>query len=217
MTIALPCTHFRPGLDHLPLGAVDHDRHAGDVGLGGDQVEEGGHGLDAVEQALVHVDVEDLRPGLDLVARDRQRGGVVAVADQLAEARRAGDVGPLADVDEQGSALTPSSNGFAGPDERCSAPVWPGRESAARRLTPATRLGDVADVLGRGAAAAAEDVDQAAPRPLLQMAGGLVRAPRRTRRRRWAGRRWDRRRPGCRRCGPVRRRAGASGRRPARS
>ena len=29
---------LQPRLDHLPLGGVDHDRHAGDVGLGGDQL-----------------------------------------------------------------------------------------------------------------------------------------------------------------------------------
>ena len=68
------------GLDHLPLGAVDHQRHPGDIGLGGDQIEEGPHGVDAVEQPLVHIDVEHLRPGLDLVARHRERGGIVAVA-----------------------------------------------------------------------------------------------------------------------------------------
>ena len=67
LTIGLPCTHFRPAsiTDHLEL--VDHDRHAGDVGLGGDQVEERRHRLLAVEQALVHVDVDDLRAVLDLL------------------------------------------------------------------------------------------------------------------------------------------------------
>ena len=76
---------FQPGLDHAPLGAVDHDRHAGDVGLGGDQLEEGGHRQLGVEQALVHVDVDDLRAVLDLLARDLDGGGVVAGEDQLLE------------------------------------------------------------------------------------------------------------------------------------
>ena len=105
LTIGLPCTHFRPASITAPLGLVDHDRHAGDVGLGGDQVEEGGHGLLGVEQALVHVDVDDLRAVLHLAARDGQRRRVVARLDQLAEFGRAGDVGPLADVDEGGCAL----------------------------------------------------------------------------------------------------------------
>ena len=92
---------LEPGLDHRELRAVDHQRHAGDVGLGGEQVEELDHHLLGVDQALVHVDVDDLRAVLHLVAGDLERGGVVAGGDQLAEAGRAGDVGPLADVDER--------------------------------------------------------------------------------------------------------------------
>ncbi len=38
-------------LDHRPLGRVDHERHAGDVGLGGDQVEERHHRLLGVRAA----------------------------------------------------------------------------------------------------------------------------------------------------------------------
>ena len=92
---------LEPGLDHAPLRAVDHHRHARDVGLGGDQAEEGGHRLLRVEHRLVHVDVDDLRAVLDLLARHRQRAGVVAGEDQAGEGLRAGDVGALADVDEQ--------------------------------------------------------------------------------------------------------------------
>ena len=36
---------FQARLDHLPFGAVDHDRHAGNIRLGGDEIEEGDHGL----------------------------------------------------------------------------------------------------------------------------------------------------------------------------
>ena len=104
---------LQAGLDHAPLGAVDHDRHAGDVGLGRDQLQEGLHRQLRVEQALVHVDVDDLRAGLDLLARDLDGGGVVAVQDQLLEARRPGDVGPLADVDEGGGTLGHGSCSFA--------------------------------------------------------------------------------------------------------
>ena len=51
------------GLDDAPLGAVDHDRHARDVRLGRDHVEERRHRLLAVEQPFVHVDVDDQRAG----------------------------------------------------------------------------------------------------------------------------------------------------------
>src|SRR5690606_7930821 len=49
---------------------------------------------------FVHVDVDDLRAVLDLLARDVEGRLIVAADDQLLELGRAGDVGPLADVDE---------------------------------------------------------------------------------------------------------------------
>ena len=79
---------------------VDHDRHAGDVRLGGDQVEKLDHRLLRIDQALVHVDVDDLGAVGDLIARHVERRGIVARRDQLAELGRAGDVGALADIDE---------------------------------------------------------------------------------------------------------------------
>ena len=85
LTIGLPCTHFSPASMTAHFERVDHHRHAGDVGLGGDEVEELDHRLLGVDQALVHVDVDDLRAVGDLVARDVERGGVVAGGDQLAE------------------------------------------------------------------------------------------------------------------------------------
>ena len=93
---------LEPGLDHAPLRAVDHHRHARDVGLGGEALQIGRHGEFAVEQSLVHVDVDDLRAGLDLLQGHGNRGVIVAGEDQFLELGRAGDVGPLADVDEAG-------------------------------------------------------------------------------------------------------------------
>ena len=63
---------FQAGLDHGEFRGIDHHRHAGDVGLGGDEVEEGHHRGFGIEQALVHVDVDDLGAVLDLVARHLQ-------------------------------------------------------------------------------------------------------------------------------------------------
>ncbi len=97
---ALALDALQPGLDHRPLRAVDHDRHARDVRLARDEVEELRHRRLAVEHALVHVDVDDLRAALDLLLGHGQRLLVVAREDQLGKLRRAGDVGALADVDE---------------------------------------------------------------------------------------------------------------------
>ena len=87
-------------LDHLELRGVDHDRDLRDVGLRCDQVEERGHRLDTVDQAVVHVDVDDLRAVLHLLERDLERFAVLVVLDQATELGRARDVGAFADVDE---------------------------------------------------------------------------------------------------------------------
>ena len=71
LTIGLPWTHLRPASMTSHLRGVDHQRHPGDVGLAGDQLDEAVHRRDAVDHPLVHVDVDDLRAGLDLLARRR--------------------------------------------------------------------------------------------------------------------------------------------------
>ena len=144
---------LQAGLDDLPLGGVDHHRHPADVGLARDQLEEPVHRGDAVDHALVHVDVDDLRAVVDLLGGHRQRGVVVAVLDQLAEPGRAGDVGALADVDEQAVGVD---------RERLEAgePHRGGRLGRHPRLGALDRGRDRRDVLRGGAAAAAEQVDQ---------------------------------------------------------
>ena len=69
-TTPLPWRHLSPASITLQFERVDHDRDAGDVGLGGEQVQERRHGLVRVEQPLVHVHVEDLGAALDLLAGD---------------------------------------------------------------------------------------------------------------------------------------------------
>ena len=53
-----------------------------------------------VEQAFIHVDIDDLRAIFDLVARNFDSGFIVAGQDQLLELCRTGNVGALADIDE---------------------------------------------------------------------------------------------------------------------
>ena len=85
LTIALPCTALRPAsrTDHLLL--VDHHRHGGDVGLAGDEAEELRHHRFAVEQGLVHVDVDDVGAAVDLLAGDFDGFFVLLVLDELGE------------------------------------------------------------------------------------------------------------------------------------
>ena len=105
LTIDLPWTHFSPAsiTSHLELSIITGLQAM--FGLGGDRVEEGHHGLLRIQQAFVHIDVDHLVAGLHLLAGDRSwfLGEVVALHDQLLELSGASDVGPLTDVDEDGS------------------------------------------------------------------------------------------------------------------
>ena len=160
---------FQPGFDHRKFRGIDHQRHAGDVGLGGDEIKEGRHRLLGIEQTFVHVDVEDLRAVLHLIARDRQRRGVVAGGDELTETRRAGDVGAFADIHERNC-------------RRQREGLEPGETQPRRHRRNLPRLlagdggGDGADVVGRRAATTADDVDDAGGGELAicpAMAAGL--------------------------------------------
>ena len=146
---------LQPRLDHRPLGGVDHDRHARDVGLRGDEVQEAHHRGFRIEHALVHVDVDDLRAARHLLARDVERGGVVAGLDELAELRGAGDVGALADVHEQRVLADVERLETREPALRRRS------RALARRVLGSHGLADQPDVLRRRAAAAADDVEQA--------------------------------------------------------
>ena len=88
--------------DNRPFGRVDHDRHAGDVRLGGNQIEEAHHRRLTVEHAFIHVDIDDLRAALDLLQRNGKRLVKTTIDDQLFEFRRARHVGAFTDIDEAG-------------------------------------------------------------------------------------------------------------------
>ena len=53
-----------------------------------------------VEQAFIHVDVNNLRAVLNLLPRDFNRLGIVIGHDQFLKRGRASDVGAFADIDE---------------------------------------------------------------------------------------------------------------------
>ena len=97
----LPCTHCRPAsiTSHFELSIMIGTRAIS--GSPAIRLQEADHRRLRVEHRLVHVDVDDLRAVLDLLARDAERFLELAVQDQPRERLRAGDVGALADVDEQ--------------------------------------------------------------------------------------------------------------------
>ena len=150
----LPLHALQPCLQHGPPRAVDHDRHAGDVRLAGEQREELRHHRDSVEHPLVDVDVDDVGAVLDLLPGDAHGLLVAVLLDEPGERPRAGDVGPFADDGE--AAFRPDLQhlepGITGPRR--------GGRGHPRRM-PRDRLGDRLDVPRRRSAAAADDVEPA--------------------------------------------------------
>ena len=144
---------LQAGFDDAELRGIDHHGHAGDVGLGRHEVEELDHGGFGIEQSLVHVDVDDLGAVQHLVTRHVERRREIAVLDQLAEFGRARDVGALAHVDEADVARKRKRLETRQAQLRLDA-----RHLSRREAVHAAR--DGADVVGRGAAAAAHDVDE---------------------------------------------------------
>ena len=130
-------------------------------GLGRDEVEERRHRLLAVEQVGVHVHVEEVRAAAHLLERDVERLLVVAGLDEAAEPCRAGDVRALADHDEVRVGVD-RERLEAGEDRERTAFRHPSRRHALHGG------GDLADVLRRRAAAAADDVHEPVARELAE-------------------------------------------------
>ena len=159
---ALALETFQAGLDDLPFRRVHHHRHLADVRFGRDEVEEARHRGDAVNHPFVHANVNDLRAVLDLLARDGERGFVIAGLDELREFGRTGDVRALADVQKVGIRTHRQRVESAQPQ------IGFNRRRLARRNS-ADRSGNCLDVRRRGAAATADDVQPAVLRPLAQL------------------------------------------------
>ena len=174
----LPLEVLQPPLEDFPPRRIHHHRYFRDVRLGGDQSEEALHRGNRVEHSFVHVHVDDLGAIVHLMARDVERGLVVPGLDQSREPRRAGDVGALADVHEQG--VRPDVEGLetGEPANR--------RDLGERaRRHAGHRCGERPNVAGRRAAAAADDVHEPRSGELAHQrrhfGGGLVVAAERVR------------------------------------
>ena len=103
LTIGLPWIFLSPvsKTSHFELSIMIGTR--ADIRFGCDQIAET-FSMAALESSMpfVHIDVDDLRAAFHLLPRHRQRRFIIAGQDQFGERRRAGHVGPLADVDEIG-------------------------------------------------------------------------------------------------------------------
>ncbi len=78
---ALALQALQTGLDDLPFRRVHHKRHLGDFRLTPEQLQEACHRRDAINHALVHTDVEDVRPVLDLLPGYAYRFFIFAFLD----------------------------------------------------------------------------------------------------------------------------------------
>ncbi len=152
----LPLHAPETGLDHRPLRAVDHHRHARDLGLGRDQVQEPRHRGLRIQHPLVHVHVEQVGAAAHLLQRHVDGARVVVGLDQPPEPCRAGHVRPLPHHHE--ARLRPDRERLqARPPRRLSRVTEP---RAWRKAFDCG--GDRRDVLGRRSAATADRVDQPA-------------------------------------------------------
>ncbi len=73
---------LQPFFDNFPFRGVDHNRHAGDIRLAGNQVEEAHHRRFSVEHPLIHIDIDNLRAAFHLLAGDVQRFAVLLFFNQ---------------------------------------------------------------------------------------------------------------------------------------
>jgi hypothetical protein len=113
----LPWMHLRPAsiTSHFELSSISGT--LADVRLAEPmRLQEAHHGRLRIEHRLVHVDVDDLRAVLHLLPRHGQRIVVAAFEDHAGEGFGAGDVGALANVDEQ--AVVGDVEGLRGPTRR---------------------------------------------------------------------------------------------------
>ena len=97
---ALALHAFQSGCNHVPFGRIYHDGHAGNLRLGGQQVQERHHLLPGIEKPVVHVDVDDQGTILHLLAGDFQSLFVVFLFDQPQEFTRTGHIATFAHIDE---------------------------------------------------------------------------------------------------------------------
>ena len=84
--------------DDLPVGRVDHHGHSGNLRLGGNHIEEGGHLLTGIEQAVVHIDIDHECPVFHLLTGDGQSLVVVLFLNQPQELPRTSHVTTLSDI-----------------------------------------------------------------------------------------------------------------------
>ena len=159
---ALALAALQASLDDVELGRVNHERNLGGVRLGNEQVHKARHGSFAVDQAVVHVDVNDVRTVLDLLERDGESLLKVTIDDGLLEDGRARNVAPFTEVDERLAVVIFVRHIVERLETGDAHNFW--HIVLLARRVRCHHLGESADVVIRGAAAATDAIQQ----PLLE-------------------------------------------------
>ncbi len=162
------------GLQHRPLGTVQNQRHPGNFRFAGHQVQEPCHARFAVQERLVEIDVDQVRPRLHLLAGHRHGFVKFSLLDQGGKPGRTGDIGPLPDRGERTARadrirLQPAQ--YRGRRGRLGHP----------RRQPPHPTGDGRNVLRGRSATAAHHVEKSGlpelPQHFRHLVGRLVVAP----------------------------------------
>ena len=91
---------FQTCLKHFPFGAIDHDGNPGNVRLPCHELQETCHGRSAVNQPVIHININDLRAAFNLLPRNRKSFLVIIIDDEFFESGRARDIGAFTNIDK---------------------------------------------------------------------------------------------------------------------
>ena len=144
---------LQASLEDFPLGGIDGDGDLRNVGFGLHEVEEAGHHLDAVDEAIIEADVDDRRAVVDLLAGHGEGVFEFAFLNQFSEPRGAGDVGTFPDHEEIFVVGVIVDLGAGEAEERLYGRGFAGFDVA-------DGIGDFGDVVGGVSAATAGKIDE---------------------------------------------------------
>ena len=166
---ALALRVLQTGQHGRPVAGVDHQHGTADGRVIADVATEGLHLLSAVKHGVVHINIDDSRPTLYLVAGHGERLVVLLVGNEARKLTRTGHIGTFADIGEVlGLAV----------DEQRFQPAEPQTAVHIRQPSwrqPAQGVADGTYVVLVGTATAAGNVQQTILCHLPQVAGGKRR------------------------------------------
>ena len=93
---------LQSSLKDFPLRTVDHDWDRADVGFARDESQVLRHRFGAIQERIIHVDIDDARTALHLIPGDFDRFLKLLFADQSRKLSRARHIRPLADHEKIG-------------------------------------------------------------------------------------------------------------------